>query len=107
MIVFRIGHKNYATSLAASGVNGRWAAAGRPVIYCAENIPLAFLENMVRRQGVGFNHDFKIVFIEIPDDLLISAVSETGLDPDWRNTMIMAIASRLGINGLMISGCLY
>lgn len=85
MIVFRIGHKNYATSMAASGVNGRWAAAGRPVIYCAENIPLAFLENMVRRQGVGFNHDFKIVFIEIPDDLLISAVSETGLDPDWRD----------------------
>lgn len=85
MVVFRIGHKNYATTLHASGVNGRWAAAGRPVIYCAENIPLAFLENMVRRQGVGFNHDFKIVCIEIPDDLLISRVEERDLDPDWRD----------------------
>lgn len=85
MIVFRIGHKNYATSLIASGANGRWVAAGRPVIYCAENIPLAFLENMVRRQGVGFNLDFKIVCIEIPDDLLISTFTESNLDPDWRD----------------------
>jgi len=85
MIVFRIGHKHYATSLTASGVNGRWATAGRPVLYCAENIPLAFLENMVRRQGVGFNHDFKITCIEIPDDLLISSIAEYDLDPDWRD----------------------
>jgi RES domain-containing protein len=85
MIVFRIGHKKYATTLNASGANGRWAAAGRPVLYCAENIPLAFLENMVRRQGVGFNQDFKIVCIEIPDDLLISSVEERNLDPEWRH----------------------
>jgi RES domain-containing protein len=85
MVVFRIGHKNYAGTLNASGVNGRWAAAGRPVIYCAENIPLAFLENMVRRQGVGFNHDFKIVCIDIPDDLPVSRIEESGLDPDWRD----------------------
>jgi RES domain-containing protein len=85
MVIFRIGHRNYVNSLNASGANGRWAAAGRPVIYCAENIPLAFLENMVRRQGVGFNHDFKIACIHIPDDLLISSVEERDLDPDWRD----------------------
>lgn len=85
MIIFRIGHKNYATSLTASGANGRWASAGKRVIYGAENIPLAFLENMVRRQGVGFNDDFKIVCIEIPDDLLISTVDVNSLDPDWRD----------------------
>lgn len=85
MIAFRIGHKNYISSLTASGANGRWASAGRPVIYCAENIPLAFMENMVRRQGVGFNSDYKIAFVNIPDDLLISAFSESNLDPDWRD----------------------
>jgi RES domain-containing protein len=85
MIAFRIGHKNYVSELIASGANGRWCAAGKRVIYCAENIPLAFLENMVRRQGVGFNDDFKIAFIEIPDDLLISSFSESNLDPDWRD----------------------
>jgi len=85
MIAFRIGHKNYATTLSASGANGRWAAAGRPVIYCAESIPLAFMENMVRRQGVGFNNDFKIAFIDIPDDFSITTVEERDLDPDWRD----------------------
>lgn len=85
MIVYRIGHINYVTTLTASGANGRWASAGRPVIYCAENVPLAFLENMVRRQGVGFNRDFKIACIEIPEDLLISTVQERELDPDWRD----------------------
>jgi len=85
MIAFRIGHRKYVSQLTASGANGRWASAGKPVIYCAENIALAFLENMVRRQGVGFNHDFRIVFIEIPDDMLISTISESDLDPDWRD----------------------
>ena len=85
MLIFKIGHKNYASSLTASGVNGRWACAGKRVIYGAENIPLAFLENMVRRQGVGFNNDFKIAFIEIPDDLHISAIEVNNLDPDWRD----------------------
>ena len=85
MIVFRIGHQNYVSSLFASGVNGRWAAAGKRVIYCAENIPLAFLENMVRRQGVGFNQDFKIACISIPDELLISTVDAATLDPGWRS----------------------
>jgi len=85
MIAFRIGHRNYVAQLTASGANGRWASAGKPVIYCAENIPLAFLENMVRRQGVGFNHDFRIACIEIPDDLMMSTISESDLDPDWRD----------------------
>ena len=85
MIAFRIGHKNYAATLVASGVNGRWASAGKHVIYCAENIPLAFLESMIRRQGVGFNDDFKTVFIDIPDDLHIEVLDENTLDPDWRN----------------------
>ena len=85
MLVFRIGHKNYAATLGSSGVNSRWVSAGKHVIYSAENLPLAFLESMVRRQGVGFNADFKTVFIEIPDDLPITYIDENALDPDWRH----------------------
>lgn len=85
MIVFRIGHKDYAATLSASGVNSRWVSAGKHVIYCAENVPLAFLESMIRRQGVGFNDDFKTVCIAIPDDLVILSVDEQALDPDWRH----------------------
>jgi len=85
MLVYRIGHKNYASKLAASGVNGRWASAGKMVIYCADSISLAFLENMVRRQGVGFNEDFKTVIIEIPDDLALTTITERELEDGWRD----------------------
>src|SRR5665213_653760 len=59
MLIYRIVHKKYSKSLFASGIEGRWNAVGNKVIYCAESIALAFLENMIRRQGIGFNNDFK------------------------------------------------
>lgn len=64
MLVYRIVHKMFSNSLFASGIRGRWNSAGNKVIYTAESIPVAFLENMVRRQGVGFNDDFNIMFVE-------------------------------------------
>jgi len=85
MIVFRITHKNFARQLSASAKDGRWTSGGRLVIYCAESIALAFLENMVRRQGVGFNNDFKTVLVEIPDDLEIDSVTPDNLQTGWRN----------------------
>ena len=85
MLVFRIVHKLYANTLFASGIRGRWNSAGNKVIYTSETIPLALLENLVRRQGVGFNTDFKIMFIEIPDDAIIESVSESDLEAGWRD----------------------
>ena len=80
MLVYRIVHKTYSTGLYASGLKGRWNSAGKKVIYTAESIPLAFLENMVRRQGVGFNNDFKIMIIQIPDKALISEIDVSKLE---------------------------
>lgn len=85
MLVFRITHKQFSQELYASGIKGRWNGAGRKVVYCAESISLAFLENMVRRQGVGFNHDFKIMIIEVPDDLEISVINPEQLHAKWRD----------------------
>lgn len=85
MLVFRIVHKLYANTLFASGMRGRWNSAGSKVIYASETIPLALLENLVRRQGVGFNHDFKVMFIEIPDDAVIEIIAESELEPGWRD----------------------
>jgi RES domain-containing protein len=39
---------------------------------------------MVRRQGVGFNHDFKIMILEIPDNLRIRSLSTDDLPAGWR-----------------------
>lgn len=75
----------YSGSLHASGMQGRWNSAGNKVLYAAESIPLAFLENMVRRQGVGFNNDFQIMFISVPDPVSVQQVNVYDLDPVWRN----------------------
>lgn len=85
MLVYRIVHKKYSNSLFASGMEGRWNSKGNKVLYCAESIALAFLENMIRRQGVGFNDDFKIMFIEIPSKATTTAISIDDLDAGWRD----------------------
>jgi RES domain-containing protein len=84
MLAYRITLKQYSTQLFALGLAGRWNGNGRKVIYCAESLALAFLENMVRRQGVGFNDDFKTMILEIPDDLKIQTIKSEGLPRGWR-----------------------
>jgi RES domain-containing protein len=85
MLAFRILHKKYGDPLFAPGVEGRWNSAGKKVLYCSESIPLAFMESMVRRQGVGFNNDFQIAHIEIPDDAGIKVLTTGDLEKGWDN----------------------
>ncbi len=85
MLVYKIAHNIYSKSLFASGAKGRWNSLGKKVIYAAESIPMAFLENMIRRQGVGFNSDFKIMVIEISDKILISEIDVPKLKDGWRD----------------------
>lgn len=100
MLVYRIVHKLYAT-LFASGLKGRWNNTGNKVIYAAKSIPLSFLENMVRRQGVGFNDDFKIMIIKIPDDFSIETISVSKLNSGWRNPNDYSQACLWVKNGFM------
>lgn len=85
MLAFRILHKKYGDPLFAPGIEGRWNSAGKKVLYCSDSIPLAFMESMVRRQGVGFNHDFQIAHIEIPDHLSIKILEVKDLQAGWNN----------------------
>ena len=85
MLAFRILHKKYGDPLFAPGLEGRWNSAGKKVLYCSESIPLAFMECMVRRQGVGFNHDFQIAYIDIPDNAMIKTVHADDLEKGWDN----------------------
>jgi RES domain-containing protein len=86
MLLYRIVHRNYI-HLIPSGLEGRWNSAGNKIIYAAESIPLAFLETMIRRQGIGFSDQFRILFIELPDKVSISTVEEKNLDPKWRESV--------------------
>lgn len=84
MLVYRIVHKSFSRKIIAPGFAGRWNGSGRKVIYCAESIALAFLENMIRRQGIGFNQDFKTMILEIPDTMKIQFVQFKELPAGWR-----------------------
>jgi RES domain-containing protein len=96
MLVYRIVHKSYSSTLFASGIKGRWNGDGKKVIYCAGSIALAFLENMVRRQGAGFNLDFKIMVIEIPDDIPVTTIHASELAKGWRNPRDYSFCQPLG-----------
>lgn len=85
MLVYRITFKTFSSSLFAPGIEGRWNGAARKVVYAAESIPLAFMENMIRRKGAGFNDDFRIMVIEIPDSLGITIITPSDLADGWRN----------------------
>lgn len=84
MLVFRIAHKKYAENLSVSGLSGRWNSDGKRVLYTSENISLALLENMVYRVGTGFNDDYKIMIIEVPEDN-IEQLDLKKLPKDWRD----------------------
>ncbi len=96
MLIYRIVHKLFSKKLLASGMEGRWNSAGKKVIYSAESIPLAFLENMIRRQGVGFNDDFKIMILEIPLKQAITILDVSLLKDNWRDMNNYATCQTLG-----------
>lgn len=84
MLVFRIAHKKYAENLSVSGLSGRWNSDGKRVLYTSENVSLALLENMVYRVGTGFNDDYKIMVIEVPEDS-IEQIDIKKLPKNWRD----------------------
>ncbi|AHM59451.1 hypothetical protein D770_05940 [Flammeovirgaceae bacterium 311] len=97
MILFRITLKDYAKTLYAPGVPGRWNRRGELVIYCAENIAVAALENMAHRMGQGgLGGDFACMQIQIPDDVSIQAVSIGSLPPDWGLPSSYAVTQPMG-----------
>ncbi|MBS1528624.1 MAG: RES family NAD+ phosphorylase [Bacteroidetes bacterium] len=85
MLAFRILHKKYGDPLFCPGIEGRWNSSGKKVLYCSESIPLAFMESMIRRQGVGFNHDFLIAHIEIPETAVIKSLMAADLPKGWND----------------------
>jgi RES domain-containing protein len=82
---FRILHKRFGDALFAPGIEGRWNKAGQRVLYCSDSIPLAFMENMIRRKGVGFNEDYQIACIDIPDSSTNQKVEVSELTMGWNN----------------------
>ena len=96
MIVYRITLEKWSYNLFASGNSGRWNSKGNYVIYTASSRSLACLENLVHRSGEGLNSLFKIIEIEIPDDLKISEIKKNELEKDWFESTKYLYCQNLG-----------
>ena len=83
MIVYRIVFHELAGSLKASGRPARWNSADHKMIYSAGSVSLACLENVVHRSSEGLSGLFKILVIEIPDDLYFDEIRISDLPENW------------------------
>lgn len=96
MLVYRIVHKKYADSLFASGLEGRWNSEGKKVLYTSENISLAYLETLAHRKGLGFNKDFRIMVIKIPNTAEVQTVLSSDLLKNWRDFRNYSDCQKIG-----------
>lgn len=96
MQVFRIGLAKYTYSLSASGRAARWNPNDIEMIYTAGSRSLACLENVVHRNQIGLNQSFKVMTIEIPDDLRILTIEQKKLQADWTEFHNMPLTQKMG-----------
>ena len=83
MEVYRITLAKYAGQLIAPGTEARWNSRGYFVIYTAGSRALACLENLVHRDSEGLKNLFKVIVINIPDEVEIIEIPETDFPSNW------------------------
>lgn len=86
MQVYRISLSKWTNKLNASGNKARWSKKGSYVIYTASTRALACLENVVHRAGEGLQQAFKVMVIDIPDDILMEEILLKDLKKGWNNS---------------------
>ena len=96
MIAFRICSAKYASRLQASGAEARWNRKGEKVIYASGSRSLACLENIVHRSDHGIQGLFKILILDVPDDLGREAVNVKKLPPAWTRFNNCKICREMG-----------
>ncbi|MBG8554703.1 RES family NAD+ phosphorylase [Hymenobacter guriensis] len=96
MLVYRICLAKYADDLFASGYRARWNFKDQFVIYTAASRALACLENVVHRSGEGLNDQFRVLVIDVPDELLVEEIPLVELPPEWERASRYALCQPLG-----------
>ncbi|MEM9829777.1 MAG: RES family NAD+ phosphorylase [Bacteroidota bacterium] len=96
MEVYRICLEKWSTKLTASGFPARWNSKGKFVLYTAGSRALACLENVVHRSGEGLNNSFKVMVIDIPDDVLVTKVEEDQLPINWTDFAAYSDCQKIG-----------
>ena len=96
LCVYRITSLKYAEGLKASGIAARWNRERQMVIYTAESRSLACLENLVHRSKRGLNSLFKIMVVEIPDELKIEMIEPGSLSQGWESPLQLNVCQEIG-----------
>ncbi|GAA4007860.1 hypothetical protein GCM10022408_19960 [Hymenobacter fastidiosus] len=96
MLVYRICLAKYADDLFAAGRRARWNTPDKFVIYTAATRALACLENVVHRSGEGLNGQFRVLVIDVPDDLAVAEITTGQLPAGWAQASRYAICQPLG-----------
>lgn len=83
MLVYRITLRKYSTSLFFSGNPARWNSKDVRMIYTASTRALACLENVVHRNAVGLQQNFRVMVIEIPGKISVNIIEKKSLPSKW------------------------
>lgn len=96
MVVYRITTAKWADKLTASGYPARWNPRYVHIIYTASSIALACLENLVHRSGEGLNTNFRVVEINIPDNISSKKITPEELPENWNTTTGYSVCQSIG-----------
>lgn len=86
MIVFRLAREQFAHTLSGKGAairGARWNSPGVEMIYTAENRSLALAEVAVHLTVATLPADFRMISIEIPDELPVQTIDVNELPSEW------------------------
>jgi len=88
MIVFRLSKAAFANDISGKGAEksgGRWNSRGVAMVYTSASRALCTTEIAVHTPLGNLPADYKLISIEIPDDVLIQEVSVLELPSDWKS----------------------
>jgi len=88
MIVFRLSRGAFANDISGKGAEksgGRWNSRGVAMVYTSASRALCTTEIAVHTPLGNLPADYKLISIEIPDDVLIQEVSVRELPSDWKS----------------------
>jgi RES domain-containing protein len=99
MIVFRLSKSKFANDLSGKGAEksgGRWNSKGTSLVYTSASRALCTTEIAVHTPLGNLPLDYKLISIEIPDEVNIMELSYEDLPPDWKSIPHTHITQEIG-----------
>jgi RES domain-containing protein len=88
MIVFRLSKSKFASDLSGKGAEksgGRWNSKGTAMVYTSASRALCTTEIAVHTPLGNLPLDYKLISIEIPDEIAIQEFAQKDLPNNWKS----------------------